>query len=271
MLLISKAYIAIALLLLVSGQVVVAKHVGIWYMRCNPYTKPDGSQAVGAKGPCDNGCFAWNSGQQPGTVTYRGPGNRDQDAGCDRKPCNQDTGLPQYNRFGNTCDEYPMAVTYRGPNNFRTLRCVPNVENSSQGGQLSGFRSRVGLEAGDTFTQGWMWDKANAPYFCANAQAGASNPDHSEFKYTGGVFSNARRHTRSLTESSLFEPIIGTIGRFAGRRDFLMSNGEIATLAASDSTIDIHSFWADGESPLSIVRELDFADVVAMVRNATGF
>lgn len=264
-----QGFVAVALLILPSLQVISAKDVGIWYMKCNPYTKPDGSQAVGAKGPCDNGCFAWNSRQQPGTLTYRGPNNRDNDAGCGKNPCNQSTGLPQYNRFGDSCDEYPMASTERGPNYFRTLRCVPRNQNNSQGGQLNAFVAKKGLQAGDTFTQGWMYDPKDAPYFCANAQAGASNPDHSEFKYTGGAFSNARRHARSLAESSLFETISGAIEQAAPRRDFLRSNGQIATLPGDGADLDITNFWTDGDTLLTIVRELDFAEVVAMVQNAT--
>ncbi len=264
----SQTVALLSLALLLNSIAADGKQGPNWLLKCHPYTRSSGQQSPGAKGPCDNMCFAANSGQQPSVIIYRGPNNLDRDQGCLKNPCNANTGLPQYSRFGNSCDEYPLASTYRGPSGFRTLRCVPLNENQSQGGQFKKYLTDNSMQNGDSLRVGVEWDPNNAPFFCANAQEGASNPDRSEFKYAGGSFSNARRHARDVSGSSLFhaiEPALKTVAR----HDFLLSNGNIATLFG-ERPANVSDFWTDSSAPLSIVREISLADIAGMVLNATG-
>ncbi|KAI4121038.1 MAG: hypothetical protein LQ347_006973, partial [Umbilicaria vellea] len=58
--------------------------------------------------------------------------DRRKDSGCDKYSyslCNPTRGVSPFNRFGNSCDEFPFASTKEGGKGA-TLRCVDSTENS---------------------------------------------------------------------------------------------------------------------------------------------
>lgn len=89
---------------------------------------------------CNNYCYAATCrGLFSGTskFTYDKDADNAEDrrkaSGCDKYSysiCNPTKGVKPYNKFGNSCDEFPFASTKEGGKGA-TLRCVDTTENSS--------------------------------------------------------------------------------------------------------------------------------------------
>ncbi|KAF7335594.1 hypothetical protein MVEN_02213800 [Mycena venus] len=99
-------------------------------------------------------------GKNTQKLTYSGPANtrklkrakakKRRDAGCKRGLCKQ----PKFNNNNpalNSCDEYPPASSDEGGGTtvLQVVTCIPAVENSYQGGTMSGVLQK--LKKGDNF------------------------------------------------------------------------------------------------------------------------
>ncbi|SPO40919.1 uncharacterized protein PSFLO_06401 [Pseudozyma flocculosa] len=164
-------------------------------------------------------------------------------------------GGRQYSAYGNSCDEYPLASTARGPKRYRTLRCVPLVEKQNRNGQWKTFRSANDVKGGVQVGLGVVWATER-------------------IKYTSLQFSDALyfepAHAHAHAQSSEIVDIEPTSldndddeGRGAGAmKHLVLSNGWIASVHR-DSPIRGgdrmgRHFWIDGDDvhDLEVVSEL---------------
>jgi len=174
---------------------------GIFVQECSPYIS-GGQQRVGAAEPCNNACFAVRNANtlKPGRLTRAA--NSVNDPGCSAGPSSASScrngNSPYAGNPGDTCDEYPFAISAEGAVSRvpAILRCVPNAESSSTGGQLTQFFNHFGVNVGDTFDVAVHWFGA-APALCVNALVN----DGAEFRWAGLV--NARRSLRDFETSGL--------------------------------------------------------------------
>jgi hypothetical protein len=98
---------------------------------------------------CMNACYATQCAPGPAFLT-RGPVGTSDDqrkrAGCAGSPC----GVLPWAAPGTSCDEYPFANTLEGGwGSF--LRCIPLVENLSQGGQIRNFYYNIPVAVGQSY------------------------------------------------------------------------------------------------------------------------
>ncbi|EMR65348.1 hypothetical protein MGN70_000766 [Eutypa lata] len=198
---------------------------------------------------CNNACY-WTNCKQTGEVTLTyDPDNAStqrDNSGCSKNPCN-DPNVP-YN--GESCDEFPFASVKEGGTGA-SLRCTPQSDQDSEGGQLSNFYAN--LDTGDQYTV-TVENYAGARY-CDDA-SDCTN-DGEQFIYQNGAFvDNRRMRSRGITPRG-FQPNQGTPNRSPFRK-FRGEDGSERLWLSNDraGTLVNQTVWSQTKGEVRIIEEI---------------
>ncbi|KAI1659452.1 hypothetical protein F4813DRAFT_353026 [Daldinia decipiens] len=118
-------------------------------VQCSPYKGKDGTPRKGARETCNTMCFGTKCHFKKNTYTFDGANEakkrqRRQKAGCN--PTKQNICKKNKKFRGKTgCDEFPLASTLEADKGNQIFRCVPEIDNNSQGGQAKSFTGNKSL------------------------------------------------------------------------------------------------------------------------------
>jgi hypothetical protein len=209
---------------------------------------------------CNNACY-WTNCKQTGVVTLtydpNNSGTQRVNSGCSQNPCN-DNNIP-YSQFGDSCNEFPFASVEEGGTGA-SLRCVPQSDQNSEGGQLSTFYAN--LNPGDQYTV--TVENYGGAQYCEDASDCTNDGD--QFIYQNGQFIDNRRmrirgmsreeKKRAVTETG-FELNNGTANKSPFRK-FLGEDGSERLWLSNDKvgTLVGKTVWSQAKGEVKIIKEI---------------
>ncbi len=210
---------------------------------------------------CNNACY-WTNCKRSGLVTLTyDPDNADtqrDNSGCNQNPCN-DPNVP-YSQFGDSCDEFPFASVEEGGTGA-SLRCVPQADQNSEGGQLSAFYAN--LSPGDQYTV--TVENYGGAQYCEDASDCTNDGD--QFIYQNGQFVDNRRMRNRGVPREKREPDAAGYTKFklnngtAGSspfRKFLGEDGSERLWLSNDKegTLVGQTIWSKTKGEVKIIKEI---------------